>query len=63
MLGREMRLSDNQNLLNDPNIMIAENGSTCDSTAWHDGMINMKSAGAQDTITASNGEEIRPKKL
>ena len=55
MLGREMRLSDNQNLLNDPNIMIADNGSTCDSTAWHESMVNMKIADNKDTITAANG--------
>ena len=54
MRGGEMSLSENQNLLKDPNIMIAETGSTCDSTAWHDGMINMKVAGAEGTITAIN---------
>ena len=63
MSGGEMSFLGNQNLLNDPNIMIEDTGATCESTAWHDGMINMKSAGAQDTITASNGEEIRRKKL
>ena len=33
ILGGEMSFSDNQNLLNDPKIMIAGNGTTCDSTA------------------------------
>ena len=58
-----MSLSDNQNLLNDPNIMIADTGATCDSISWHKEMINMKSSGAEDTITASNGEEMMPTKI
>ena len=30
MSGGKMSLSDTQNLLNDPNIMIVDSGATCD---------------------------------
>ena len=58
-----MRLSYNQNLLSDTKIMIADNASTCDSKAWHKRMINMKSKGAEDEITAVKREETRPTKI
>ena len=40
--GGEMSLSDNHNLLNDTKIIVTDTGATCDSTAWHEGNINMK---------------------
>ena len=57
-----MIFSDNQTLLNDLNIIIAYTWETCASTSWYEGMINMKSFGVEDIITAENGEEMRPTK-
>ena len=54
MSGGETSFSDNTNLLNDQNITIVDTGATCDLTSGHEGMINMKSSGAEDTITAAN---------
>ena len=56
MSGGKMSLSDTQNLLNDPNIMIVDSGATCDQTALHRVIINMKIAGSEDTIKADNRE-------
>lgn len=44
---------DSQSMLNDPNIMIADTGATCDSTASDEGMVNMRDAKTEDTITAA----------
>ena len=49
-----MRFSDNNSLLNYPNIIIADTGEICDPTAWHERMINTKIYGVEDTITAAN---------
>ena len=46
-----------------PNITIADTGETCISTEWNRVIINMKIDGAEDTITAENGEETRPTKI
>ena len=61
--GGEMRFQDNQNLLNDPNSMLADTGETCNSTEWHEGMNNMKSFGVEDKIKTANGEEMSSKQL
>ena len=58
-----MSFSDNKNLLNDPNIMIADTGVTCSSIACHALMINMNSTCAEDKIIASKGGETRPTKI
>ena len=52
--GREMRFLDNNNILNYPNIIILNTEETFKFRAWHDGMINMKSSGAEDIITEEN---------
>ena len=59
MPGGEMIFLDNHNQFNDPNIMIADTGETCNLTAWQ--MVNMKSAGAEYTITSEKREETRQK--
>ena len=63
MLGGKMSLSYNQNQLSYLNIMVSDTGSTCESTEWNKGMINIKSAGAELKITAENGEETSPTKI
>ena len=49
-----MSYSDNQNLINDPNIVIADTGATCNSTAWHEGVINTKIDSVKNTIIEAN---------
>ena len=49
-----MRFLDNNNILNYPNIIILNTEETFKFRAWHDGMINMKSSGAEDIITEEN---------
>ena len=54
MQGEEKRFLKIQNLLNYPNIRIADTEATYNLTAWHEGMVNIKSAGAEDTIKSAN---------
>ena len=49
-----MRLSDNKNLHNDPNIMIGNTVSTCDLKGRHKEIVKMKISSAEDTIRTSN---------
>ena len=39
--------------------MIVDTGATYDSTELLEGTVNMKITGAEDTVTESNGEEMR----
>ena len=63
MSGGETSFSDNNNLLNDPNIMVVGPGETCSSTSCYGGMIQMKVSGVEDTVTTEKGEEMRPTKI
>ena len=43
----------NKNLLNDPKIVIEGTEETCNSTEWHEEMINMNSDIEEDIITTA----------
>ena len=53
MLGLEMSFLYNKNLLNDPKIVIEGTEETCNSTEWHEKMINMNSDIEEDIITTA----------
>ena len=50
-------------LLSDPNIMIADNGVTCDSTCHIEGIVKKKKESNNDLITASYGADMMPTEI
>ena len=54
--GGEVSFSENQNQLKGPKIMIVDTVANCYLAAWHEFMINLKTACAEYTLTEANIE-------
>ena len=54
-----MAFRDDSNLLNDPNIFIADTGATCDSTPHGEGLIDKSNAKGGDGIIDASGNVIK----
>ena len=57
-LAEHEGFDDNIDLLNDPNIFIADTGATCDSTPYDTGMKDLRQAGKGDDIVDASGQKI-----
>ena len=61
MAANEMRFPDSLKLLEDPNIMIADTGATCDLTPHDMGVIKTRDAKDSDGIKNASGSNMTTK--
>jgi hypothetical protein len=61
MTVNQMRFPDTLKLLEDPNIMIADTGATCDSTPHAEGIIKTRDARESDGISNASGKNMNAK--
>lgn len=54
---------DKASMLQDPNIMIADTGATCDSSPWMNGMTELRDPKSSDVMVAATGEDMVPRKI
>eukprot|EP00979_Chaetoceros_neogracilis_P017869 scaffold10344_cov256-Chaetoceros_neogracile.AAC.1 len=63
MAAEKLTFADKESMLQDPNMMIADTGATCDSTPWMKGMTELRNPKESDVMVAATGEDMIPRKI